>query len=227
MAVVGGLFASLTIPAYANQERDIELAGSAAPLAAQSLSVDTDGEVAEVDRDAYGSTSARELRRLYADAIRQQNMASYVASGAQELGDDYPWFAELTRYQGGGLSPLRYYYRECVDFVAWRINRDAGFTEGPFPMDWGYLTPGGGSAYAWKSAWERHGWPTGPTPEVGAVAWFPGANHVAYVAGILADGSVLIEEYNGPVSHQYSQRIIAADQAYYLYAPPPPGAAAG
>ena len=53
----------------------------------------------------------------------------------------------------------------------------------------------------------------------GWVAWFPGANHVAYVSGILGDGSVAIEEYNyNP--HAYGQRIIQRTDAIYLSPPP-------
>ena len=126
--------------------------------------------------------------------------------------------AQLEAPQGGGLSPLRYYYRECVDFVAWRLNRDAGSYSAPFKYDWGNLASG--SAYAWKSAWLSHGWTVSDTPVPGAVAWFPGANHVAYVSGILTDGSVAIEEYNGMVKHGYAQRIIQVTDATYLYPPP-------
>ncbi len=181
MTVVIGLFATVTIPAFADQDN---LAQDAAPLDAQTLEVtaSTTDESASI-RDTYGTTSAADLRKLYADAIRQQNLQAYLNSGAREMGDDYPWPDALSRPQGGGLSPLNYYYRECVDFVAWRMNRDAGTTSAPFRWVWSNLAQG--SAYAWKREWERHGWPTGTTPEVGAVAWQPGGNHVAYVSGIL------------------------------------------
>ena len=216
MAVVIGLFATVTIPAFAEQDN---LAQDAAPLDAQTLEVtaSTTDDSATI-RDTYGTTSAADLRKLYADAIRQQNLQAYLNSGAREMGDDYPWPDALSRPQGGGLSPLNYYYRECVDFVAWRMNRDAGTTSAPFRWVWSNLAQG--SAYAWKREWERHGWPTGTTPEVGAVAWQPGGNHVAYVSGILDDGSVVLEEYNYAVDHGYGQRIVAPGSLYYLYAPP-------
>jgi surface antigen len=216
MAVVIGLFATVTIPAFADQDT---LAQNAEQLDAQTLEVtaSTTDESATI-RDSYGTTSASDLRKLYADAIRQQNLAAYMNSGARELGDDYPWPDELSEEQGGGLSPLNYYYRECVDFVAWRLNRDAGTTSAPYRWVWSNLAQG--SAYAWKREWESRGWPTGTTPQVGAVAWLPGGNHVGYVSGILADGSVVVEEYNYAVSHGYGQRIIAPGSMYYLYAPP-------
>jgi hypothetical protein len=216
MTVVVGLFASLTLPAFADQNT---LADEAAPLAGQKLEI-TAATTDESDfiRDSYGTTSAADLRAMYAEAVRQQNLAAYLASGAREMGDDYPFPAELTINQGGGLSPFNYYYRECVDFVAWRMNRDAGVTHGPWKWVWSNLAQG--SAWKWKNEWIRHGWATGTTPRVGAVAWFPGGNHVAYVSGILPDGSVALEEYNYAVDHGYAQRVIPANGAYYLYAPP-------
>lgn len=216
MTVVVGLFASLTLPAFADQSG---LAQNAEPLDGQAVEITAaTTDLSASIRDSYGVTNAADLRKMYADAIRQQNLAAYMNSGARELGDDYPWPDQLSRPQGGGLSPLNYYYRECVDFVAWRLNRDAGTTSAPFRWVWSNLAQG--SAYAWKREWESNGWPTGTTPQVGAVAWVPGGNHVAYVSGILSDGSVVVEEYNYSVDHGYSQRIIPASAAYYLYAPP-------
>jgi len=219
MVLVGGLFAVLAIPAYA--DNDAATLHAAAAVQTQKLTVAdaAASKMAVASRDGYTATSAADLRSLYAAALREQNIAAYLQSGAKAKGDDYPWFAELSRNQGGGLSPLGYYYRECVDFVAWRLNRDAGTTSAPFRWTWSQLTPNGGDARQWKSAWLAHGWPTGTTPVPGAVAWF-GANHVAYVNGILQDGQVLIEEYNYGTQHQYGTRVINASDAYYLYAPP-------
>jgi surface antigen len=215
MTVVVGLFASLTLPAFADGNG---LAQNAEPLDGQTLQITaSSSDQSAFIRDSYSTTNAADLRRLYAEAVRQQNLAAYVASGAREMGDDYPWPDQLTIQQGGTLSPFNYYYRECVDFVAWRLNRDAGVTSAPWKWVWSNLAQG--SAHLWKSEWDRHGWASGSTPRVGAVAWFPGANHVAYVSGIMPDGSVAIEEYNwGP--NNYGQRVIPANSVYYLYAPP-------
>jgi surface antigen len=217
MTVVVGLFASLTLPAFADQSTLAEF--EAPTTKAQTLEVTAaTADTAASSRDSYGVTNAADLRAMYAAAIREQNLAAYMNSGARELGDDYPWPDQLHRGQGGGLSPLNYYYRECVDFVAWRLNRDAGSTSAPWRWVWSNLAQG--SAYSWKSAWQNHGWDTGSTPRVGAVAWTPGGNHVAYVTGVLSDGSVVLEEYNYSVDHGYSQRIAPAGSFYYLYAPP-------
>lgn len=219
---VTGFFAAVCIPAYAFGPVDELEAAPADVLASKSdatLSVARDAAELNVARDSFSATTAADLADARSSALKIANFEAYEKSGARELGDDYPWFSELSNNQGGGLSPLNYYYRECVDFVAWRLNRDAGSTSAPFKWDWNKLTPGGGSAYAWKRQWENHGWPTGTTPKVGAVAWF--GYHVSYVKSVNSDGTVTIEEYNHQSDHLYGVRTIpATDVTAYLYAPP-------
>src|SRR5690606_37911967 len=104
MTVVFGIFASVTLPAFANQQEP--LAETIGPQPAQTLALNAEVlDQPTAPRDSYGATSAADLRTLYANALREQNIQAYLASGARELGDDYPWFGELTRPQGGGLSP--------------------------------------------------------------------------------------------------------------------------
>lgn len=224
MVLVGGLFVSLTLPAYASNDYADDLADvPTAAIGAQTLALDeSELDVASTveARDGYDSTSAVELRRLYRDALRQQRLEEYLASGAMAMGDDYPWATELRMSQGGGLSPLNYFVRQCTDFVAWRLNRDVGSTSAPYRYNWSTLTPGGGNASSWKSQWERHGWGVSSSPAPGWVAWFPGQNHVGYVNSVLTDGSVVVEEYNWGNPDSYGQRIISAGEAVYL-APPP------
>jgi surface antigen len=220
MLVVGGLFASLALPAYAesgNAETAALAARSSAAGATQTLEVSDTVSPESTKRDKYGTTSAAELEKLYQDALRQKNLEDYLQSDAKDLGDDYPWYAELSDDQGGGLSPLNYYYRECVDFVAWRLNRDAGSKKAPYRYTWSTL--GAGDASSWKSAWERKNWKVSDKPKAGAVAWFSSGNHISYVTGVLDNGDVLLEEYNYANDHRYNQRVIKADEAEYLYAP--------
>ena len=220
---VTGFFAAVCIPAYAFGPVDTTELATAADVAAAaktdvSLSVTRDATELSVARDEFGATAVEDLANARSNALKIANFEAYDRSGARELGDDYPWFSELSNNQGGGLSPLNYYYRECVDFVAWRLNRDAGTTEAPYKWDWNSLTPGAGSAHAWKRQWLNHGWPTGNTPKVGAVAWF--GYHVAYVKSVNTDGTVTLEEYNHQSDHLYGQRTIpAAEVTTYLYAP--------
>lgn len=220
MVVVAGLFATLALPAYADNEDPAVVQQRTAAAAVQTLAVDDTVAARDIKRDKYGATPAPDLRVTYTNTVQSNNIQTYVASGARAQGDDYPWPGALTDDQGGTLSPLRYYYRECVDFVAWRLNRDAGVTQAPWKWDWSTLTPGGGNASAWAGAWAAKGWPTSNVPQAGAVAWFNG-NHVAYVNKVNADGTVLLEEYNWGNDHSYHQRTVAASEvALYLYAPP-------
>ena len=223
MAVVGGMFAVAGIPAYAMSTSTTAAATQAAKQAnsldSQSIVVSADAQVVATSRDGYHATSQAEVEEMSKDEIRAQNNADYLISGARELGDDYPWYYELSEDQGAGLSPLNYYFRQCTDFVAWRLNRDAGSFDAPFKWVWSNLTPTGGNASQWEYAWEAHGWPVSNTPIVGSVAWFGWSNHVAYVKAVNADGTVTVEEYNY-VPNVYSQRTIpATDVESFLYPP--------
>ncbi|HWR86043.1 MAG TPA: CHAP domain-containing protein [Rhodoglobus sp.] len=218
MVVVGGMFAVAGLPAYA---QTVDEAGAAQPLslaAAQSLEVSAETQTAEALRDGYRATTPEQLAQMTLGSVRAGNREEYLASGAMALGDDYPWAYELSVDQGGGLSPLNYYYRQCTDFVAWRINRDAGSVEAPYKYVWSNLTPTGGDARQWRYAWQQHGWTVSSTPIVGSVAWFA-SNHVAYVKQVLDDGAVLIEEYNY-IPNVYSQRTLQPSEVdAFLYPP--------
>ena len=222
IVAVIGLFGSVAIPAYAfapNPE-DANLAASSETAADISLKVADTAAVASTERGKFQATTADALRNQRRTSYIAANFASYMASGAREKGDDYPWFSELSNNQGGGLSPLNYFYRECVDFVAWRINRDAGSTTAPFVWTWSTLTPSGGNAYQWKRAWLNHGWPTSTTPVPGAVAWYS-YGHIGYVKSVNGDGTITVEDYNQSGMHVYDQRVVPANDAQlYLYPPP-------
>ncbi|MBX3098599.1 MAG: CHAP domain-containing protein [Salinibacterium sp.] len=224
MTIVGGLFAVAGLPAYAVSTADPTLVSSSAKQSAlavgsQSIVVSADATVTAATRDGYRATTQAELAEMTKDQLRAQNNADYLLSGAREMGDDYPWPYELSSRQGGGLSPLNYYFRECVDFVAWRLNRDQGSYSAPYKWVWSTLTPTGGNASQWEYAWEQHGWPISDTPIVGSVAWFGWSNHVAYVKAINGDGTVLVEEYNY-VPGIYTQRTIPISSVEKFLYPP-------
>ncbi|WP_344378542.1 CHAP domain-containing protein [Agromyces tropicus] len=191
---------------------------------AQGLEVSEHASGAPVSSDSFSVTTKEEIDAAAAEAERAAWEAELASRGTGEYaivtqqaeGDDYPWWYETPDDYGGGLSPLRYYYRECVDFVAWRLNRDAGVTGAPWKWDWGNLASG--SAWMWADAWQSKGWPTSGEPVVGAVAWFP-YNHVAYVQSVNGDGTVTIEEYNWNSDHSYHVRTIPVGEALYLYPP--------
>lgn len=235
LLAIPGLFLTAGLPAYAfspgaGANHGAASTRSLAEAGAQGVTVAAGASAVTVARDGFTATSKEELAQKEADAKRalsaqkaaeaaRATAASFAVYGVRAEGDDYPWFDRGTESQGGGLSPLSYYYRECVDFVAWRLNRDAGSTSAPFKWTWSTLTPGGGNASNWASAWSNHGWATSKTPVVGAVAWF-NYNHVAYVQSISGDGSVVLEEYNWMSSHAYHTRTVAASEvALFLYPP--------
>ncbi len=232
VVAVPALVGTVAIPAYAMMPGAGEFASSAnyslTQSEAQDLVVPGLVNKAGVAADSYEVTTKEEIDRKSREAAAAEQAAwsaelasragngNYAVYTVKAEGDDYPWWDQLPDDYGGGLSPLRYYYRECVDFVAWRLNRDAGVTSAPWKWDWSNLASG--SAYAWADAWSAKGWPTSSTPVVGAVAWFP-YNHVAYVQSINGDGSVNIEEYNQNSDHSYHRRTIPAGEALYLYPP--------
>ena len=227
---IPGLFLTAGLPAYAFDPQAESNAASTAHAKTQSeaqgVVVAAGAAHTVVARDGFSATSVEEmaalsaqLRREGAAAAARASAAEYAISGIRAEGDDYPWPFEATDTQGGGLSPLGYYYRECVDFVAWRLNRDAGVGGSPWKWTWSKMTPNNGNASGWADAWASHGWPTSSTPVVGAVAWFT-YNHVAYVQSVPGDGTVVLEEYNWMGMHSYHTRTVPiGDVALYLYPP--------
>ena len=217
MVAVGGMFAVLGLPAYASVSTNTGAVKT--EVDPQSVLVSSTVAASTVTRDGYHATTQAELDEMSKDALRAEANAAYNASGAQALGDDYPWPYELMEGDGGGLSPLNYYYRECVDFVAWRLNRDAGSYSAPFKWVWSNLTPLGGNGGQWMYNWQAHGWPVSNIPVVGSVA-YTGGNHVAYVKSVNGDGTVTIEEYNY-IHGQYGQRTLPATSVVAFLYPPP------
>jgi peptidoglycan DL-endopeptidase CwlO len=207
LLVISGFVGGIALPAVASSANTLQT-GPAVAKGAQSVKVSATIETSKVSRDNVSATSEAELR---AEQINAELIAN--APGPRQPGDDYPW-----RDAGYSLSPLGYNYRQCVDFVAWRLNRDQGITSAPWKWVWSNLTPNGGNASQWENAWIAHGWPTSATPIVGSVAWFVG-NHVAYVRAV--DGAnVSIEEYNGTSSRAYAVRTIPISSVgRFLYPP--------
>jgi surface antigen len=215
LLVVSGFVGGVALPAYAFTPvapgAVQQVAAKAGSTRLQALKVNATVQQSTVTRDDISATTDAEYK---AEQVSAAALASFARVGPHQAGDDYPWPSA-----GNTLSPLGYYYRQCVDFVAWRLNRDAGVTSAPWKWTWSNLTPNGGDASQWKAAWEAHGWVTSATPVVGSVAWFTG-NHVAYVKSI--DGpNVVIEEYNGVSSRSYAIRTIPISSVgRFLYPPP-------
>ena len=224
IGAVAMLVAPMALPAFAFEPVQEEV--TYADVESVTVEVSDSAARYESERETFSATTVAELASTRAAAAaaaaaataRSASIRSAVynpSTSAAAAGDDYPFRAGPLKQ----LSPLRYIYRECVDFVVWRMNRDAGSTSAPFKYTWGYLTPNGGNARDFKAAWLAHGWPTSNSPVAGDVAWW-GNNHVAYVKAVNADGTVALEEYNY-VRYTYSERTIPASQVDLFLSPPP------
>ncbi|QHC71513.1 CHAP domain-containing protein [Rathayibacter sp. VKM Ac-2801] len=222
-SVVGGLFATAAIPAYGARSSSATATGRAAAnrVGLQNLTVSSDAAGQTAVRDAFAAPTQAQLDEASRQAavLSGSNGGEFSTVQTRAVGDDYPWPYETIDDDGGGLSPLGYYYRECVDFVAWRLNRDAGRTSAPWKYTWGNITPLGGSAYEWPDNWAAKGWATSSVPIVGCVAWWT-YNHVSYVQKVNDDGTVLLEEYNYGGKHSYVTRTFPTAQVpLFLYPP--------
>lgn len=131
--------------------------------------------------------------------------------------DDYPWPSA----DPNQLSPLKFAYRNCTDFVAWRLNKQEGVTSSPWSFTWGTLgfAAGKGNAADWKDAAVADGYTVNNTAAVGAVAWWgseraSGLGHVAIVSSVNGDGTSNIEQYNAAFDNNYSTQNSVTPDAY-------------
>lgn len=217
--IIPGIVAGTSIPSFAFSTVS-STSSSAAEKAQSGVVVASDATALDVSRASFDATTQAELRAAAAATITTYTTGATASDGGYSKvdgprapGDDYPW------RNSGGLSPLGYVIRQCTDFVAWRLNQDAGSKGGNFKLVWSVMTPGGGSASQWASQWQRNGWKTSHKPVRGAVAWFYG-NHVAYVKSVDGD-KVDLEEYNWGGDGSYHTRTIPASEVgLFLYPPP-------
>lgn len=109
-----------------------------------------------------------------------------------------------------------YGYRNCTDYVAWKVKQTEGVT---LPRDVG-------NASAWGPYSAAHGNPPSDTPEAGDIAWEPGGNHVAYVESVSATAqTVTISEYNEHyfAGHttwgegNYDERVVPDSDFQYIH----------
>ncbi len=141
-------------------------------------------------------------------------------------GDDYPY-----RYASGSPSdPWGFTERQCVSFVAWRLNQ-AGRPLSNAANGWG-------SALTWADAARSHGRSITTSPSYGTVAqWNAGESspyyasgssspngyftaggygHVAWVVAVYADGSALVQQYNISGDRSYSTMRVKAPRYLHL-----------
>src|SRR5947209_19066140 len=95
------------------------------------------------------------MRRLQIARLSAVTSAAFVIAVSLLLApialaiNDYPWPSSDPNL----LSPLGFDYRNCTDFVAWRLNKQQGVTASPWAFTWSTLgfPAGKGNAVDWKS----------------------------------------------------------------------------
>jgi surface antigen len=156
----------------------------------------------------------------------------HIDSGSERHGrDDYPASLRASPWPnvcpdpGGTVDEWGFCARNCTSFVAWRMHQ-AGI------RFFNTLTGPGdarlGDAARWAERLDSIDWEVNGTPAVGAIAHWNAtdgvgvAGHVAYVTGVNADGSVVVEDYNWNRQGTYGTRSIA--KAFrYIHPPSVPG----
>ncbi|REE97410.1 CHAP domain-containing protein [Thermomonospora umbrina] len=129
----------------------------------------------------------------------------------QTVANDYPYTSDSWHQ----ADPWNFYKRECVSWAAWRVRQRLGvdFHNHFRGVHWG-------NADNWDDAARAVGIRVDDTAKVGSVAqWNSGTfGHVAYVARVNSDGTVLLEEYNKGGAHLYGTRTVTkADVENYLH----------
>ncbi|WP_449283287.1 FG-GAP-like repeat-containing protein [Leucobacter sp.] len=138
---------------------------------------------------------------------------THAAGRGAVLGDDYPAkYKNIQQMQPPVWDEWNFAHRQCTSFVAWRLNSANGVG---FSNQYGGVIRWG-DAGQWKATAESLGIRVDTRPEVGAVAWsgpgYGGASqfgHVAWVAQVLDNGNIVIEEYNNGWLGAYGTRTVA------------------
>lgn len=188
-----------SVPTAASSMQSIAVAAQDTPQHA-----DLGGFTATGPKTTAATAALSKLQYMTDDPSLQEvesKVGLPVTSAVTSLQDDYPYRGKL-----GGGSPLGYVYGNCTDFAAWRVNRDAGVTSGPWKFTTSNLTPHGGNGGQWANPSNLPGWSTTTSPVAGDLVSFPMSGlmststvygHVAYVAITFSDGSVVTENYGG------------------------------
>ncbi len=128
------------------------------------------------------------------------------------LGDDYPSTLRNVA-QDSVVDPWGFYNRECVSFVAWRLNHTnhLDFTN---YMDEGHF----GNANNWDDNARKLGFTVNDVPAPGAVAQTDKSTygHVAWVAAV-GNGTVTIEDYNYSAPGDYGVRVVPTSSYDYIH----------
>ena len=131
------------------------------------------------------------------------------------IGDDYPMKYKMLPAFPIVWDEWNFAHRQCTSFVAWRLQNVNKVSFSNFALGvarWG-------NAGQWGDAARSAGIRVDTTPAAGAVAYSApyhngtgSAGHVAWVAQVLDDNRIVIEEYNWgfPAGH-YGARIVTPE----------------
>ncbi len=162
------------------------------------------------------SRGDEEREQVAADAVAASSLQIATAAAVTTTAtprDDYPnrdavaCGSGVYCENGSQYSARGFAYRNCTDFVAWKIG-----------LPWSQIADGSnGHAAGWKQGWISRGRSVGTAPQVGAVAWWDRGSygHVAYVVAVNPDGSAVVEQYNAGGTGEFSIQTVRADS--YLY----------
>ena len=108
------------------------------------------------------------------------------------------------------VDPWGLYTRECVSYVAWKID-----STGRYVPHFG----GAGDAKQWPATAARHGISSGSTPKVGSAAVFKDGEygHVMYVESVNGDGTITVSDYNLKWDGLYRYYTRSASGLTYVY----------
>jgi surface antigen len=165
---------------------------------------------------------ARRLRAALTVLLLGLGLLAHTAP-ARAYTDDYPWRTDTTKTN----DAFGFTKRQCVSYAAWRLYK-AGHRISNSRQHWG-------NAYHWDETARSLGKRVTTTPKVGAIAqwnayeksaWYTSSGvgtmragaygHVAWVAAVYSDHSVLVRQYNMNGTRTFSQTRVKAPRYLYL-----------
>jgi surface antigen len=180
---------------------------------------------ATVTAFGYQTTASAAVATSHTAAIAAAQPAAAARPVARDLPDgpvrnDYPWKSYATKYLAGDTVSAR----QCSAFALWRIDYRLHLPVNTtlIRLARAYRMTG---AKDIDNAAARAGYRVDKTPAVGALAQYEagayGASsvgHIAFVARVYTDGTILVEEYNGTHRLAYGTRHINAHAvSHYIH----------
>jgi peptidoglycan hydrolase CwlO-like protein len=163
-----------------------------------------------------------------AELYRQQaleNIRRFGGSGGQLGGGGYPWGFAKCKWTGqvsgwcsnydwavnGSIYNWQnsgYGYRNCTDWVAWRVKTTGGF-----------VPSGLGNARNWDDRGPSYGFTVSSSPREGAAAVsnYGYYGHVMYVEAVNGDGTITVSDYNRAGTGKYDINVISPSGLRFVY----------